>query len=115
MSYLFYRWIFALLTYGIIVLYDWLNYRNTKLSFESKFIVFVTGGFKTRSQEIPYEDIMSVNVDQSIIGQWFNYGTINIVMKETRDKVAFKFVHDPETVRKSVQETYVRSMKMKMS
>lgn len=114
-SYVIYRWILAAFTCGILTLHDWLNFRNTKLTFEKNFLVYVTGGFTTRSQEIPYEDIMSVNVDQSIIGQWFNYGTLNIVMKESRDLVAFKFIHDPETVRKSVQETYVRSMKMKMS
>lgn len=113
-SYVLYKWLIACMTIGISALYDWLNYRNTKLTFENKFITFVTGGFVTHSKEIPYEDIMKVNVDQSIIGQWFNYGTVNIKMKETDDIVSFKYVHAPEVVRKAVQDMYVRSAKLKM-
>lgn len=113
-SYAIYRWYIALITCGILTLADWLNYRNTKLTFEDKFLTFVTGAFTTRSKEIPYEDIKNVKVYQSIIGKWANYGTLNVLMKESSDTISFKYIHDPETVRRAVQAMYVRSTKLKV-
>lgn len=114
-SYVIYRAWLAMFTCGILALYDWLNYRNTKLTFEDKFLVFVTGAFTTHSKEIPFEDIMNVKVDQSFVGQWFTYGTVNVTMKESADAIRLKYVHDPETVRKAVQGRFIRSTKLKMS
>lgn len=114
-SYVIYRWYLGLLTCFILPLLDWLNYKNTKLTFEDNFIVFVTGSLATNSKEIPYEDIKNVRVDQSLIGQWFHYGTVNIVMKDSADIISFKFVHEPETVRRAVQKMYVTSTKLKLS
>lgn len=113
-SYALYRWFLACITMGIIGLLDYLNYKNTKLSFEPKFLIYVTGALTTHSKEIPYEDIKNVRVDQSIIGQWFKYGTVLISMKESADEIAFKYVHEPEAVRKAVQEMYIRADKVKL-
>lgn len=114
-SYAVYRWLFAYVTLGFFILYDWLNYKNTRLTLEEKFIVFVTGAFVTHSKEIPYEDIMKVRVDQSFIGAWFDYGTVNIIMKEREDTLKFKYVHSPEAVRKAIQEKFVTSTKLKIN
>lgn len=115
MNYVLYRWILALCTMGVIALLDWLNYRNTKLTPEDKFLTFVTGALVTHSTEVPYEDIMNVKVDQSIIGQFFKYGTVNITMKVSTNSIAFKYVADPETVRTAIQSLYVTSSKFKVS
>lgn len=112
-SYVIYRWILALMSIGIIALLDYLNYKNTKLSLESKFIVYVTEALTTNSKEIPYEDIKNIRVEQSIIGKLFNYGSIAISMKETVDTIIFTYVNNPEQVRKTVQDKYIRSDKVK--
>lgn len=114
-SYVLYRWILASFTLFILPLADWLNYRNTKLIFEDNFLVFITGAFTTSSKEIPYEDIKNVRVSQSLIGKWFDYGTLDISMKESSDLISFKFVHGPESVRREVQKIYVTSSKLKLS
>lgn len=113
-SYVIYRGYLAACTGGYFALVDWLNYRNTKLIFEDNFLTFVTGAFVTHSKEIPYEDIKNVKVDQSIIGSWANYGTVNITMKDGGDTISFKYVHDPEKVRKAAQSKFVSSTKLKM-
>lgn len=102
------------ITAGVIALLYYLNYKNTKLSFEPQFLVYVSGALVTHSKEIPYEDIKNVRVEQSIIGQWFKYGTVLISMKESPDVIAFKYVNEPEVVRKAVQDKYVKSSKVKL-
>ncbi len=113
-TYVLYRWFLACITAGVIALLDYLNYKNTKLSFEPQFLVYVSGALVTHSKEIPYEDIKNVRVEQSIIGQWFKYGTVLISMKESPDVIAFKYVNEPEVVRKAVQDKYVKSSKVKL-
>ena len=113
-NYVAYRWMIAMMSCGIIALLDYLNYKNTKLSLEPKFIVYVSGALTTNSKEIPYEDIKSIRVEQSILGKFFNYGSILIVMKESPDSIVFKFVNAPETVRKTIQSRYVESNKVKL-
>lgn len=114
-SYVAYRWFLAAMTIGILALFDYMRYKNTKLSFESKFLVFVTGAFSTQSKEVPYEDIQSVRVEKSFLGNIFNYGTIIVLMKDGSDTIVFKYVENPEEVRKVVQDHYVRSEKVKVS
>jgi hypothetical protein len=109
------RWLLIPLTMGIIILIDRLNYRNTKLLFEVEFLVFVTGAITTNSKEIPYEDIKNVRVRQSIIGKWFNYGSVVVSMKESGDAITFRRVDNPELVRKAVQSKYVKSNKVKLA
>lgn len=113
-SYICYRWFFALLTYGILALYDYLVFRNTRLVFEDKFLTFETGAFTTKSKEIPYEDILNVRAEQSLIGRWFEYGTVTATMKDSTDTIVFKYVHSPEAVRRAIRSKFVSSSKHKI-
>ncbi len=113
-SYVCYRWFFALITYGILALYDYLLFRNTRLIFGDKFLTFETGAFTTRSKEIPYEDILNVRAEQSLIGRWFEYGTVTATMKDRADTIVFKYVHTPELVRRAIQNQFVASSKHKI-
>jgi len=113
-SYVCYRWFLALLTYGILAVYDYLRYRNTRLIFREKFLVFETGAFTIRSKEIPYEDILNVRAEQSLIGRWFEYGTVAVIMRYGADTIVFKYVHEPEALRKAIQSRFVASSKHKL-
>ena len=79
------------------------------------FLVFVTGSLKTYSKEIPYEDIKTVRVEQSIIGKYLNYGSVFIETKDGLDSILFKHVKDPESVRRAVQQRYVKADKIKVA
>jgi uncharacterized membrane protein YdbT with pleckstrin-like domain len=113
-NYVLYRWAIALMTMGVVAVLDFLNFKNTKLSFEPQFLVFVSGALTTHSKEIPYEDIKTVRVEQSIIGKFFNYGSILISMKELSDTITFRYVNDPDSVRKAIQAKYIKSDKVKL-
>lgn len=113
-SYALYRWLFAYITIGLIVLYDWLNFKHTILTFEEKFIVYVTGAVFTTSKEIPYEDIMKVSVDQSLFGRKYDYGTVTIRMKEQQDVIRFRNVRSPNLLRQAAQTKFIQSTKHKL-
>ena len=110
-----FKFMLAMFTVGIVAILDYLNYKNTKLVFEPIFLVFVTGSLKTYSKEIPYEDIKTVRVEQSIIGKYLNYGSVFIEMKDGLDSILFKHVEDPESVRRAVQQRYVKADKIKVA
>ena len=110
-----FKLILAIVTWGIVAILDYLNYKNTKLVFEPIFLVFVTGSLKTYNKEIPYEDIKTVRVEQSIIGKYLNYGSVFIEMKDGLDSILFKHVKDPESVCRAVQQRYVKADKIKVA
>ena len=114
-SYVCYRWFLAAMTCGILCIYDFLVYKNTRLIFSDKFLIFETGALTKKSKEIPYEDILNVRAEQSFIGQLFKYGTVTATMKNEIDTITFKYVHAPESVRRAVQEAFVGSRKFKVS
>jgi len=114
-SYICYKWIIALMTCFITLIYDLLIYKNTKLTFSDKFLIFETGALTKKSKEIPYEDIMNVRAEQTFIGQIFRYGTVTATMKNGIDTITFKYAHDPDSVRRAVQEAFVSSRKFKVS
>ena len=110
-----FKLILAIVTWGIVAILDYLNYKNTKLVFEPIFLVFVTGSLKTYNKEIPYEDIKTVRVEQSIIGKYLNYGSVFIETKDGLDSILFKHVKDPESVCRAVQQRYVKADKIKVA
>ena len=113
-SYVCYKWIIAVMTCCLSLAYDLLMYRNTRLLFSDKFLIFETGALTKKSKEIPYEDILNIRAKQSFIGQLFNYGTVTATMKNGMDTITFKYVHAPNTVRRAVQEAFVGSRKFKI-
>lgn len=114
-SYVCYKWIIAFMTCFITLIYDLLVYKNTKLIFGDKFLIFETGALTKKSKEIPYEDIMNVRAEQSLIGQLFHYGTVTATMKSGIDTITFRYAHEPEHIRQAIQKAFVSSSKFKVS
>lgn len=115
LNYLPVKWIWTMFLMFMPVICDYLRWKNTELRLENKFLVFRTGVFTTFSKEIPYEDIKSVNVMQSIVGKGFKYGTISINMTNALDTIIMRNVDNPDIVRKEIQERFVKSKKVKLS
>lgn len=95
-AYLVYRVWLAILTYGILALYDFLSYRNSKLQLNDKSIE-VTRGPLSNTKTVNFEDIAGFSIEQSSIGKKANYGTIKIHIRDG-STLSFKFVHDPAMV-----------------
>lgn len=108
---LLYKFFLAVVTLGFIALRDYLNYRNTILSLNNKFIVYKTGAFTVNSKEIPKNHIAGVSLTQSFLGQIFNYGTVTVIMSGGSSNLIIKDVCNPQAVCDAVQQKYVEPNK----
>lgn len=102
-NYLAYRWIFAICTYGVLVVYDFLKYRNTKLVVGEKTIVFKTGVLRPKARTVSYERIQSFDMGQSSLGRKVSYGTVTMQFDDDSSAV-FKFASHPEDIVKMLDK-----------
>lgn len=95
-SYLAYRVWLAILTYGVLAVYDFLSYKNSKLRVYD-MSVELTKGLSSRVTVLGFGDITAFDVSQSGLGRSANYGTIKIHSK-AGEVVSLKFVRDPSKI-----------------
>jgi hypothetical protein len=95
-SYVVYRAWLAILTYGILAIYDLLSYRNSKLQLLDNSVEVTRGALPT-TMTINFEDIAGFSIEQSGIGKKAGYGTVKIHNQDS-SIIPFKFVHDPARV-----------------
>jgi uncharacterized membrane protein YdbT with pleckstrin-like domain len=62
----------------IFLLFAWVKYKTTELAITNKRVIAKFGFISRRTVEINISKIESIQVDQSITGRIFNYGTLLI-------------------------------------
>lgn len=62
----------------IFLLVAWIKYKTTELAITNKRIVAKFGFISRRTVEININKIESIQVEQSVLGRLFNYGTLII-------------------------------------
>lgn len=95
-SYVAYRIWLAIITYGILAIYDFLSYRNSKLLVHEKSLEIINGAFPS-TRTIDFGDISGFSIEQSAIGKKADYGTLKIHSSDG-SVISFKFTHDPARV-----------------
>lgn len=94
-NYLTYRWIFALLTYGILLAYDLLKYRKTKLVISKDAINLSSGLFSARTNTVSYQAFRGLSTHQSTLGRFGEYGTVRMHLKDGSTH-SLKFADNPQ-------------------
>lgn len=89
--------------FGIPILIDVLRFKRTRLVLNDKSITLYDGILTENSQDLPYKNIQTVNVHQSILGQLFGYGHIILATAHSGSGVAFKYVDKPQILREMIQ------------
>jgi uncharacterized membrane protein YdbT with pleckstrin-like domain len=103
----FYEYLYA--AYGcfllalIFLLPAFIHYISCEYAVTNKRVIIKTGFIYRQTMETLLQKIEAINVDQSIIGRLFNYGTI-IITGTGGTKEAFESITDPLTFRRVVQE-----------
>jgi hypothetical protein len=95
-SYVAYRIWLAIITYGILAIYDFLSYKNAKLRVHDTSVE-LSGALPSSSKIIEFKDISGFSIKQSVLGKKANYGTVKIHHSDGAVH-SFKFVHDPAKV-----------------
>lgn len=106
-KYVIYKWLVAAMTIGIVAIYDFYKYKRAAIILNDKSLTHEFGVFTKNSREVGYKNIQSVTLDQSVIGQMFNYGHIIITTANQTDSIIFKYVARPQLLRAAIQDRVV--------
>lgn len=103
-AYVLYKWFVACITLGYIAVYDYYRYKRHSITLTEKAVHLEYGVFTRNSREVGYRSVQSVNVNQSILGQMFNYGDIVITTANQHESIVFQFVDSPQLLRQAIQD-----------
>ena len=86
---------------GVLLwLWAWILYATTELAITNKRVIAKTGMIERRTTEMFLEKIESIQVDQSILGRLFNFGSV-VISGTGVHSAPFKNISDPLALRKS--------------
>ena len=84
----------------VLWLWAWIIYRTTELAITNKRVIAKTGLIQRRTIEMFLEKIESIQVDQSVFGRMFNFGSV-IISGTGVHSAPFKSISDPLALRKN--------------
>ncbi|MBC8006778.1 MAG: PH domain-containing protein [Prolixibacteraceae bacterium] len=81
-------------------LWAWIVYSTTELAITNKRVIAKTGLIQRRTIEMFLEKIESIQVDQSVLGRMFNFGSV-VISGTGVHSAPFKSISDPLALRKN--------------
>ena len=93
----------ALPVYGaglLFWLWAWIVYATTELAITNKRVIAKTGLIERRTIEMFLEKIESIQVDQTVLGRLFNFGSV-IISGTGVHSAPFKNISDPLALRRN--------------
>ena len=84
----------------LLWLWAWIIYATTELAITNKRVIAKTGLLQRRTIEIFLEKIESIQVDQSVFGRMFNFGSV-VVSGTGVHSAPFKNISDPLALRRN--------------
>jgi uncharacterized membrane protein YdbT with pleckstrin-like domain len=93
--------LFVPLFVGLVLwLWAWIVYATTELAITNKRVIAKTGMIERRTTEMFLEKIESIQVDQSILGRLFDFGSV-VISGTGVHSAPFKNISDPLALRRS--------------
>lgn len=83
----------------------WLMYVTSEFAVTNKRVMMREGFFFKHANELRLNTISQVNIDQSLLGEWLNYGTITLNSFGGRD--AYSLIANPVMFQRVVNEQVV--------
>ena len=84
----------------LLLVWAWIIYTTTELAITNKRVIAKTGLFQRRTIEIFLEKIESIQVDQSVFGRMFNFGSV-VISGTGVHSAPFRNISDPLALRKN--------------
>lgn len=95
----------ALVTFGVtllIAIYQWLVLRTTEQGVTNKRVILKKGILSRKSEEMKISSIETVEIDQSLWGRIFGFGSVKVTGRGISDLV-FKNIDNPMAVKKAIE------------
>jgi len=86
----------------ILAIYEWLRLRSLEQGTTNKRAIRKSGIISRKTEEIRIGSIETVEIDQSIFGRMFGFGSIKITGRGISD-VIFSKIDNPIEVKKSIE------------
>lgn len=96
-------WWLGIITFGIIIIWDILEWKRASLLLKDDSLVLKFGVITENSREVPFKSVQTVDMHQSVLGQALGYGHIVITTANTNAPIEFKYVAQPQVVREAIQ------------
>lgn len=96
-------WWLGIVTLGLIVVWDILEWKRAALILKDSSLTLKFGVITQNSREVPYKNIQTIDVHQSILGQALGYGHIVITTANANAPIEFKYVATPQIAREALQ------------
>ncbi len=89
------------MTLGGSIVYDILKYKRTKLKINDRSLTYYYGLITQKSRDLPYRNIQTVGVNQTVMGMMFGYG--HVIIATNSEPLEFKYVANPQQLREMIQ------------
>lgn len=101
-----YCWLaLGLVTFGLtwlIALYEYFRLRSIEQGVTNKRVILKTGIISRHTEEMKLSSIETVEIEQSIWGRMFGYGTVKLTGRGISD-VKFRNIDDPMHVKREIE------------
>lgn len=101
-----YCWlVLGLVTFGLtwlIALYEYFRLRSIEQGVTNKRVIMKTGIISRSTEEMKLSSIETVEIEQSIWGRMFGYGTVKLTGRGISD-VRFRNIDDPMRVKREIE------------
>ena len=101
-----YCWlVLGLITFGLtwlIALYEYFRLRSIEQGVTNKRVILKTGIISRHTEEMKLSSIETVEIEQSIWGRMFGYGTVKLTGRGISD-VKFRNIDDPMYVKREIE------------
>lgn len=84
----------------LLWLWAWIVFATTELAITNKRVIAKTGLMQRRTIEMFLEKIESIQVDQSVLGRLFNFGSV-VISGTGVHSAPFKNISDPLALRRN--------------
>ena len=101
--------ILAIPTFGltlIIAIYEWLRLRSLEQGTTNKRVILKSGIISRKTEEMRIGSIETVEIEQSIFGRIFGFGSVKVTGRGISD-VVFSKIDNPMEVKKSIESVEV--------
>ena len=101
-----YCWlVLGLVTFGLtwlLALYEYFRLRSIEQGVTNKRVILNTGIISRHTEEMKLSSIETVEIEQSIWGRMFGYGTVKLTGRGISD-VKFRNIDDPMYVKREIE------------
>ena len=101
-----YCWlVLGLVTFGLtwlLALYEYFRLRSIEQGVTHKRVILKTGIISRHTEEMKLSSIETVEIEQSIWGRMFGYGTVKLTGRGISD-VKFRNIDDPMYVKREIE------------